>query len=289
MTKKEAIVKYISEMNIDMLSLVLENDISFMNLHKCDFLEKLQEKFLEFNKKSITSFSNVIPGICEEDSETNGLEGYKFISSDKKSLTLLFEEKNNDVIEIYNCDKFRTYQECEETESLHISVFLEEKIGYIPTFEHIILTNEIEVLNAQYEKFKNKITLIEEVNAWYNSIKKLYDTINVVKHLRYRFYYDFSHLVVGNMFVNFIVEIGDISKQALKDYEKINVKNEDEVSKWLSKYRDVRSIFSEDLKKHNDSENLIIHKEEESIILDCTNYRSSFEFEEKYNKHYKSK
>ncbi|MBI9041949.1 hypothetical protein [Lutibacter sp.] len=288
MTKKEAIVKSISEMDINMLSLVLENDTSFMNLYIEDFLGKLQEIFIECRENNITEFSKVIPGESIEDRETNGLEGYMFITSDKKALTLVFEENNNDVVEIYECTQFRSYQNCEETEPIHICVWDDEKIDYIPTFEHIALTNRIEVFYTQYEEFKNTITPIEDVDSWYNQIKEVYDSINLFDHMEFKFFYDFSNLVVDNMFVHFIIENGEISKQALQDYEEIDSENEYEILEWLLKYQDVRSIFSEDLIKSNEWEkrSLVKHKKEASIILDCSNYRSSFKFEEIYNMHY---
>jgi len=288
MTKKEAIVKYISEMNIDMLSLVLENDTSFMNLYKEDFLGKLKEIFVECGENNITKFSKVILGICEDNSEINGLEGYKFVTSDKRALTLLFEEEKNELIEIYNCSKFRAYQNCEETDPMYISVYKDEKIDYIPTFDHIILTNRIETLYAQFENFKNAVTPVEDVDRWYNAIKEVYDSINLFDHLDFKFYCDFSELVVDNMYVHNIVDNGEISKKALKDYETIDSANEFEILEWLLKYHDIGSVYSDELKKADDWEkkSLVVHKEEESIILDCSNYRSSFKFEEIYYKHY---
>lgn len=288
MTKKEAIVKSISEMDINMLSLVLENDTSFMNLYKEDFLGKLEEIFIECEKENISEFSKVIPGVCEEDAEINGLEGYKFITSDKRALTLVFEEENNEIIEIYNCSKFKSYQPSEETEPINICVWDDEKTDYIPTFEHITLTNRIDMLTVQFEEFKNTVTLVEEVDSWYNQIKEVYDGINIFDHMEFKFFYDFSNLVVDNMFVHFIVENGEISKLALQDYSKIDRESENQISEWLLKYRDIRSIFSDDLKKSKDwdKRSLIKHKTEASIILDCSNYKSSFKFEEIYNKHY---
>ncbi|SNR75608.1 hypothetical protein [Lutibacter flavus] len=288
MTKKEAIVKYISEMDIDMLSLILENDTSFMNIYKEDFLVKFQEMFIECRENNIYKFSKVIPGVCEEDSEINGLEGYKFITGDKRALTLLFEEENNDIIEIYNCEKFKSYQNCEETEPIYISVYDDEKIDYIPTFEHIALTNRIETFYAQFEDFKNSVTLIEDFDNWYNTIKEVYDSINLFEYMDFKFYFDFSSFVVGNMFAHFIVENGEISKKALEEYKNIDSENEFEILEWLFKYQDVSSVFGDELKKADDWEkrSLVIHKEEESIVLDCSKYRSSFKFEEIYDKHY---
>ena len=54
---------------------------------------------------------------------------------------------------------------------MYISVYEDEKIGYIPTFEHITLTSRLETLYAQFEEFKNVVTLVEDVDSWYNTIK----------------------------------------------------------------------------------------------------------------------
>ena len=287
MTQKEAIVKYITEMNVDVLSLILENNKSFMNLFTDDFLFKLQEIFSGFKKQNITEFSKVLYGISEEDSETRGIEGCKFITSDKKSLTLLFEEYDNEVIEIYNCDKFRTYQDDEDTESFHISIFLDERTDFIPTFEYIILTNKIEDLCIQYGKFRNKITPIENANIWYESAKHIYDSINLFKYIRYKFYYDYSCLVVANMFINFVVENKSVSSLALKEYNKIDIKNKVEVTNWLLKYKYVRSIRTEYFEKFNKGSynSFVRYKEDDSIIFDCSNFESCFEFDKIYNYH----
>jgi len=89
------------------------------------------------------------------------------------------------------------------------------------------------------------------------------------------------------MFAHFIVRNGEITKKALQEYEKIDRLNECELLEWVLKYQDVGAIFNDELRKSDDWEKnyLVIHKEE-SIILDCSNYRSSFKFEEIYNKHY---
>lgn len=286
MTKKEVIVKYISEMNIDMLSLVLENDISFMDLHIDDFLDKLEEIFIELKKSNINEFSKIISGISEEDSETKGIKGYKFITNDNRNLTLLFEEINGDLIEIYNCSKFKTYQVCEETEGIFICVWDDEKINYMPTFEHITLTEKIDSFYIQFESFKNSITPIAEYENWFKNVKEVYDSINLFTHTEFKFFYNFSCFVVDNLFVQFIVENGEITQKAINEYNNLDTNNEIDLLEWRLKYKDVKSIFSGDLIKIGDWKNkqLFKHKIEESIILDCSNYSSTFKFEEIYNK-----
>ena len=93
-----------------------------------------------------------------------------------------------------------------ETEPINICVWDDEKTDYIPTFEHITLTNRIDVLTIQFEEFKNTVTLVEELDSWYNQIKEVYDGINLFDHMEFKFFYDFSNLVVDNMFVHFKVK-----------------------------------------------------------------------------------
>ena len=287
MTKKEAIVKYISEMNIDMLSLVLENDTSIMNSHKDDFLNKLEEIFIELRENKITNFSKIIPGISEEDSETKGIEGYKFITSDKRDLTLLFEESNGEIIELYNCSKFRTYQHCEETEGIFIIICKDERMDYIPTFEDITLNTKINTFYNQFDKYKNTVTKVEDFQKWFSSVKKVYDEINLIKYLDYKFIQVFSYFVVENLFILLIMENGEITKKALKQYDQLDNLNEIDLFEWLLKYKSIKSIYCDDLVRVDNSEKkyLLKHKIDKSIILDCSNYRSSLKFEEIYNKH----
>jgi hypothetical protein len=281
MSKKEALIKYISEMNIDMLSLVIENDTSFMNLHKEDFLDKLEAIFINLREAKINHFSKIIPGISIEESETNGIEGYKFITSDKRDLTLLFKETNN-FIEIYNCSKFKCYQQSEETERIFISVWDDEKVNYKPSFEHITLTNKIESFYVQFKEFKNKITLIEDYEIWFKTVKKVYDSINLRTHLGYKFFYNFSNFVVDNLFALYIIENGEITKKALEEYEKLENSNEFDLLEWKLKFNDVRYLSNYKL-INDEKKYLMKHEKEESIILDCSNYSSSLKFDKIYN------
>ena len=48
MTKKENIIKAITEMNINLLDVLLDDDKPYMGVTKLKFLDKLNEKFETF-------------------------------------------------------------------------------------------------------------------------------------------------------------------------------------------------------------------------------------------------
>ncbi|QVY67111.1 hypothetical protein [Polaribacter sp. Q13] len=280
MTKKEALVKYISEMNIDMLSLVLENDTSIMNITKDLFLEKLEEIFTELKAVNINEFSKVKKGVSEDDSETNGLEGYQFITADKSALTFLFEEENEDLIDIYNCYEFKPDKE--ETTPILFCIWNDEELSYSPTDEYISFTTRIDAFYAQFEALKNTIIPLEIYGDWFKLVKELYDCIPLRKYLEYKFYYDFSNFVVDNLFVLTIIEDAERTQKAVSDYKKIDISNEIDILEWQLKYKDIRYVFNDYSKKLDNFKEryLIKHKTEDSIILDCSKYKFSFEFAE---------
>ncbi len=59
MTKKQALVKYILEMNIDMISLLLDDDKSYMDVSKEVFVKKLIEVFNNLKICGFSKFSKV--------------------------------------------------------------------------------------------------------------------------------------------------------------------------------------------------------------------------------------
>ena len=287
MTKKESIVKYISEMNIDKLALVLAHDTSFMDITKELFLSKLQKVFEVLRAKNITVFSKVLTGVCEADSKCKDMEGCQFITSDKRSLTLLFEERRGEIIDIHGCSKFRTYQDSEETTPIPISIWADEKIGYQPTVDHIILTQKMDAFYVQFEVFKNTVTPIEQYASYFKPVKALYDSIPLIAHLGFKFFYHFSYFVVDHLFPLIILENNEIAQKALRDYERRDISNELDVLEWRFKYDDVRRFLDDELEKVGDWQNqcFLILKKEPSIILDCSNYKAPFKFQALHEKH----
>lgn len=51
MTKKETIIKAITEMDIDLLDVVLDNDIAYMEVSKSLFIKTLSNKFKRLKNK----------------------------------------------------------------------------------------------------------------------------------------------------------------------------------------------------------------------------------------------
>ena len=96
MTKKEAIIKYITEMNADMLDILLDDDKSYMDVPKITFIEKLDKIFDRLKDQGISNFSRVMKGHCGGNCN-NGCGGYTFLTEDNQSLDLIIEEENEEV------------------------------------------------------------------------------------------------------------------------------------------------------------------------------------------------
>ena len=163
MTKKEAIIKYIKEMNTDMLSLILDDDRSYMDTSKEIFLEKLDKVFSDCKFREVEEFSEVCKGRCAGDCSNKDTKGYRFLNEKVGGLDLLFEEENDDIIDICYCSRFEVEDTAKTNYSLYMKVYDDEKVDFFPTFEQINLTNKIALLQTKYNAFKNQVIPITEV------------------------------------------------------------------------------------------------------------------------------
>ena len=133
------IIKSISKMDAEMLSLVLNNDITYQDAHKEVFVEKLNEAFNKFKKENDTSLTPY-PGVCMSKECTNiGCKGYSFVGNiSGATLDLILEEKNGEVYDIYLCHGMASdHQPSEYDKQINIYVSTDEKADFIPSSEYL--------------------------------------------------------------------------------------------------------------------------------------------------------
>ena len=139
MNPVRTIIKFISEMDSDMLSEVLSNDITYQEAHKEVFVEKLNGAFNKFKKENDTNLIP-FPGVCaSKECTNNGCKGYSFVGNiSGATLDLIFEEKNGEVHDIYHCHGMITdHFPGEYDKQINIYVSRDEKADFVPTTEYL--------------------------------------------------------------------------------------------------------------------------------------------------------
>jgi len=141
MKPKDLILKYISEMDSEMLSMVLSDERTYQEATKAVFLEKLDEIFIEFKEKGET-FLTPYKGKCgSEDCTNKGCTGYSFIGAESKgSLNLIFEESDDVVRDIYNCNMMISeYSEWESCQNQLLYISRDEEANFNPSPDYLII------------------------------------------------------------------------------------------------------------------------------------------------------
>ena len=286
MTKKDAIIKYISEMNIDLLSLLLDDNRSYMDVPKETFLIKLDEIFQRLKNQDINEFSRVLKGHCGGDCN-NGCGGFTFLTSDYQTLDIIFEEENGEIKDIYTCAIFINEMKIEDRNEIYMSFCDDEKSNYIPTNKHFLLQKQIETAFSEFNKFRNNITDLKIFCNWNTQINNLYENINIYERLNLKFIEPLSDLVMQNTYIQELITSYPFAKKAMKEFNIMDSSNESELIEWVLKYEPNDLAYADYEKVNNwEQNNLILHSIDPSIVIDCTKYAASLHFSELHQKYY---
>ncbi len=286
MTKKEAIVKYISEMNTEMLSLLLDDDKSYMDVPKETFIAGLDKVFNRLRNQEINEFSRVLKGHCGG-SCNKGCGGYTFLTHDNQSLDLIVVEENSEINDLYTCTIFINDEKIEDKNEIYMSFYDDEKTDFIPSKRHEVLRKNIKNAFSEFNKFKNDVTDIEHFCNWNSHIQKLYKNINLAERFKLKFPKDIMDLVHKNSYIQELITSYPFAKKAMEEFNFLNSSNEKKLIEWVLKYEDNELTYGDYEKVNNwEQNNLILHALDKSIVIDCTKYAASLQFSELHPKHY---
>ena len=109
MNKKEDVINIISEMNIDLLDVILDNENSYLDVPKDLFIKELSNKFEQLKKQGITKFNRISKGTCQKCYK--GCSGFTFSTKNNDYLDLIIEEKNNKITDITQCSIFENEED----------------------------------------------------------------------------------------------------------------------------------------------------------------------------------
>ncbi len=108
MNNKETILKYFSQMDIDMLEVVIDDSTIYYGVKQDVFLRKVNGVFEEF-KKFGDSELEIHNGECGLKSCNFGNKGYCFMGNhSRRYINLIFLESGNEVTDIRTCSEFIT-------------------------------------------------------------------------------------------------------------------------------------------------------------------------------------
>src|SRR5690554_6123443 len=295
MTKKETIIKAITEMDIDLLDVVLDNDIAYMEVSKSLFIKTLSNKFKRLKKQGVTKFAKISKGTCNKCYK--GCNGYTFLTKNNDYLDLLFKEENNEVVDLFRCSDFKNEGKLIKKNCVYFRFKKDESKNYNPSSHIASLQKQVEVAVKEFEKYENKITDVEEFVFWFKDNKNLHNSVKDL-HWDYNFVWSFLSIYVTIENFNELVKNHNSANKAVAEFDNSSEKS---IIDWLIKYEKSNLRFSSGYEKTETWEktNLILFKNGETffetggeiklynnVLVDIKECKESIEFSDLFSKHY---
>ena len=224
-TQKEAFLKYLERMDIEMLKIILDDSITYFGASKKTFLEKLSYIFNQFrlgggkgylkvkqHKKKINTYYLLLQIFCH---------ATKFI----------IEEKNGNILKIYG-NKIKTSKE--DIESLsNFEIFFgdDEKIDFKPSNKYVMKLYSC--TNAYEELVNDKIQILTsaDIFRWLKTHEFLYEDVKD-EYLLFK-YNDFRNLFFMFEYLSEQLQNYKEVELALKSFDDSNT---DSLHLWLADY-----------------------------------------------------
>jgi hypothetical protein len=105
-TQADAVRYFIQTMDIEMLYLILDDEITYQDFPRNEFLLKLERVIADFKNNGDT-FLQAIEGRCGQCSKDKS--GFLFVGNNSKMyMNLLFDLSNGQIKDLYECSSFKT-------------------------------------------------------------------------------------------------------------------------------------------------------------------------------------
>lgn len=231
------ILDFLSKMEVKGLNLVLEDDLTYYDVSKKDFLGRLNEFFDEFksncpNQKKLKFY----PGACCNSScELHlGRTAFRFVSEedgiyfDLRFILGKKEDGTEFVKDIFTCYELVTNESISGlTISKNFWVYEDDKISVELEPNHHLLVNQAEEGILSWEtNFKDKAISLQEINSWIIKFESTYLEIGGFKE------YYLTHW----RWDNFLKLFHDIRKlyQFISDFQEDFEKMEEIINSFIS-------------------------------------------------------
>ena len=228
-----------SEMDAEMLSLILDDRKTYQEATKEVFIEKLKGAFKKFKKENDTSLTTY-PGICQSTECTNtGCKGYSFVGNNSgASLDLIFDEKNGEVNDMYYCRAMNSNKpQVEDARSLSIHIWTDEEANFIPSTKYLYQVQQADKAVEDIMSYSNEVYSKETIAYLVEKYKSLYRSVPDVFSGIVRFD-EFKDLYGALEDCSKYFEFPLLTKMAVEEYESKDMEIEENLIQWLLDYEE---------------------------------------------------
>lgn len=227
LTQKEAFLKYLQEMNIEMLDLVLSEEATYFGAPKSVFLEKL----------SYIQNQHLLSGYKEgfKIKQYKKPKNYYALITPFSDVTNKFyiEEKNCKIVRIYNNLKVETKDEVEFLSQFEFFFGYDEKADFRPTTDYIMTLHNCKIAYEELMNDNIQILTKERLSNWINEHASLYEEVD--KNFLYFRYNNFRNLYFGLKYIFDMLQFSDVASEALTTFPGSSSMRS-KLYEWISKY-----------------------------------------------------
>ena len=226
-------------MNLNMLEVLLDDNRTYQGASKEVFLKKISDAFHEFKSDGDT-FLEAFNGVCTSNLCTNkGCKGYSFLGNmTNNHIDLIFEEEDEEIIEIYHCNSLSTDNVNINREKLiSIDIMDDERVGYKPSVEFLILVQKCKKAFDELMAYKNEIIDKKVYFEWLEKYQDIFASRLFFSYSVYD-YNKFKSLYYGIDELKEFLQSDNSAKDAIIEFDELDKTNEIQFLKWLTKYEE---------------------------------------------------
>ncbi len=245
----QTILHAFSSMDIETLRLHLK-DYHYQDAPKEVFLRELEKVFLNFQHARDTAIV-IYEGRCNGKTCPNfGKRGYRFVGNNSmRYLDLIFETEGDDIIDIYNCAKFKTDKKIKKLKyKREIIIPEDERNSFVPTPEYLAKLNAATTAWEEIVNTPPRLVNFEELCYWVDKHSAAYEMFDDNS--------PFDNPMKWSPFLLIYPELYWFKEYLLENIEEIreantfidSIQTEEQLLEWLVRYEDLGSFAPQGLK-----------------------------------------
>lgn len=246
--KKSQVLKAISEMNVSMLEVVLEENNTYQDADKSVFIDKISNVFDSLKAEKNTHLDPSY-GSCDSEICTNrGCNGVAFVGNKSgSSLNLILVEGDNDYKDIYSCSNFKTKDKSITiTKNYSLDIKADEKANFNPPNDKLKIFDDCKTAFSDIAKLKKEFDSKVVLN-WVEKHSWLFNEIRTDVYFLPYFYRSIDnfrdlYIDLKNLSKYYLLEIPCF--EALSELQSLQSKDELLIQNLLKKYNNLRSDLS---------------------------------------------